>query len=79
MDKINSEVSPEKKPKIIVTSSISNQASKKSFMLGANYFMVKPYSMESVTKRIKQMCTYNMEYDGFSEISLEPTNIWPNI
>lgn len=76
MDKINSEVSPNKKPKIIVTSAMSNQEIvRESFMLGANYFMIKPYSMESVTKRIKQMCTYNMEYNGFSEISLEPTNI----
>lgn len=76
MDKINNEVPMNKKPKIIITSTISNQSIvRESFMLGANYFMVKPYHMDSVTKRIKQMFTYEMESNVFSEISLEPNNI----
>ena len=31
--------------------------------------------MESVTKRIKQMCTYNIENNTYSEVNLKPHNL----
>lgn len=52
----------EKKPKIIITSTMSNDAIvKESFKLGVSYFMIKPYDPSSITSRIMQL--FENEYD----------------
>lgn len=49
---------PESKPKCIVVSSISHDNVAQSCMtLGAEYFMVKPVSLESLTDRVLTLCS----------------------
>ncbi len=59
-------------PKIIMLSAIGqDKITQRAISMGADYYVVKPFDMEILVKRIKEIATGNNEYDGVYDKPIE--------
>jgi len=59
-------------PKVIMLSAIGqDKITQRAISIGADYYLVKPFDMEILVKRIREIALGNSEYDDLSDNSLE--------